>query len=394
MLRASVDRVARWIWDIWDFVWDIWDKERAMLYRKLGKTGLDVSVIGLGCAQLGSSETDYAVRVVRRALDLGVTYVDLARGYRDAEIKVGLALRPGERERLILSTKTSRRTRDDAWREINESLERIGVDYPDNVHLHALSSSADIDQRLGAGGAMEALLEAREQGLVHHIGCSSHHPDVLVEAVQRFPFEVILCILNLVERDALDELVPLCLRRGVAVTVMKPLATGLLPVPLALKWLLHDPVSLPIACAVPGATTVEEAAENALVGHVDLTLSAEERDRAQALQVEWAHKRCRICHRCEPCPAGVPLALTLGTDLMYDHYRTMGRAAFRTFPWSRDAVEKDAASRQKTMAAIESCVHCEDCENRCPYGLPIAEMLQAQLVEMREMMEVYRELGN
>ena len=169
-----------------------------MQYRKLGKTGLDVSVIGLGCAQLGSPNTDYAVRLVQRALDLGVTYIDLARGYRDAEIKVGLAIKAsllaGDRDKLVLSTKTSRRTRDEAWREINESLERVGTDYLDNVHLHALDSSEDIDKRLGPGGAMEALLEAREQGLVHHVGCSSHYPQTLVEAVQRFPFEVILCI--------------------------------------------------------------------------------------------------------------------------------------------------------------------------------------------------------
>ena len=139
-----------------------------MQTRKLGMTGLTVSAIGLGCAQLGSSSTEYAVRLVRRALDLGVTYIDLARGYRDAEIKVGLALRPGERERLALSTKRSRRAREEARREIDESLERVGTGHFDNVHLHALQSSADIDQRLGPGGAMAALPEAREQGRVHH----------------------------------------------------------------------------------------------------------------------------------------------------------------------------------------------------------------------------------
>jgi predicted aldo/keto reductase-like oxidoreductase len=238
---------------------------------------------------------------------------------------------------------------------------------------------------------MEALLAAREQGLVHHIGCTSHHPEVLVEAVQRFPFEVILCILNLVEREALEELLPLCLRRGVAVTVMKPLATGLLPAPLALKWLLNQ-ASPPIACIVPGATTIEEAAENALVGHGDLALSAGERDRVRALRVEWAHKRCRICHRCEPCPAGVPIGLTLGTDVMYDHYRTMGHETFRAYPWSRAAIERDVAERHKVMAAIQSCTRCGDCERKCPYGLPIVEMLHAQLGEMGAMMGVYEEV--
>jgi aryl-alcohol dehydrogenase-like predicted oxidoreductase len=362
-----------------------------VLYRKLGNTGLKVSAIGLGCAQLGSSCTGYAVRLVRRALDLGVTYIDLARGYRDAEIKVGRALRPGERERLVISTKTGRPTREGAWREINESLERIGTHYLDNVHLHGLKPGEDLDRRLGPGGAMEALIEAREQRLVRHIGCSSHHPQTLVEAVQRFPFEVILCILNLVEREALDELVPLCRKRGVAVTVMKPLATGLLPAPLALKWLLNA-ASPAIDCVVPGATTIEEAEGNALVGRADIELSAQERAQVRALQVEWAHKRSRICHRCEPCPAGIPIAMTLGTDVMYDHYRTMGLDAFRAFPWSKAAVEQDIASRTEVVAAIESCANCGDCERKCPYGLPIVEMLRSQLGEMREMMGVYEEV--
>ncbi len=359
-----------------------------MQYRDLGKTGLRVSAVGLGCAQLGSSSTEHAVGVVRRALDLGVTYFDLARGYRDAEIKVGLALTKEERKQVVLSTKTGRRTKEEAWREINESLERAGTDYLDNVHLHGLRSSEDIDRRLGPGGALEALLQAREQGMIHHIGFSSHIAEVAVEAVQRFPFEVVLVIMNLLNRAPLEELIPLCQEQGVGVTIMKPVATGLLPAPLALKWLLNQPV----ACAVPGATTPEEAEENALVGHGDLTLSEAEQAQIRALQAEWAHKRCRICRQCEPCPVDIPLAITLGTDLMYDHYRTMGREAFRAFAWSRAAVERDIKGRARVIAAIESCTRCGECEPRCPHGLPIVDMLQGQVVAMRDMVGIYEEV--
>jgi predicted aldo/keto reductase-like oxidoreductase len=354
-----------------------------------------VSAVGLGCAQLGSSSTEYAVQVVRRALDMGVTYFDLARGYRDAEIKVGLALSDKERKGVVLSTKTGRPTKEEAWREINESLERVGTDYLDNVHLHGLHSSEDIDRRLGRDGAMEALLQARAQGMVHHIGCSSHIAAVAAEAVRRFPFEVVLVIMNLVNQAPLEELIPLCQERGVGVTIMKPVATGLLPAPLALKWLLNATWSPPIACAVPGATTPEEVEENARVGHGDLTLSEAELAQIESLQAEWAHKRCRICHRCEPCPVEIPMAITLGTDLMYDHYRTMGRETFRAFPWSRAAVERDMKGRVKLIAAIESCTNCGECEARCPYELPIVDMLQSQMVAMRDMMGIYQEvLGN
>jgi CO dehydrogenase/acetyl-CoA synthase alpha subunit len=84
--------------------------------------------------------------------------------------------------------------------------------------------------------------------------------------------------------------------------------------------------------------------------------------------------------------------MTLGTDVMYDHYRTMGHETFQAFPWSRAAIEKDVESRQKVMAAIESCTHCGDCERRCPYGLPIVEMLETQLGEMKRMIGVHQEV--
>ena len=93
-----------------------------MQYRALGRTGLHASVIGLGAAQLSSSDTDYAVRMVRRALELGINYFDTARGYGDSEIKIGLALQGGDRGRAIVSTKTHGATRDEARRHIDESL--------------------------------------------------------------------------------------------------------------------------------------------------------------------------------------------------------------------------------------------------------------------------------
>ena len=95
-----------------------------MRYRKLGNTGMKVSVIGLGGVQLASSETEYAVKIVRKALELGVNYFDTARVYGDSEVKVGIALK-GERERVYISTKTTRRTKEEAWQHIRESLHRL-----------------------------------------------------------------------------------------------------------------------------------------------------------------------------------------------------------------------------------------------------------------------------
>jgi uncharacterized protein len=358
-----------------------------MQQRPFGATGLQVSAIGMGCAQLGSSSTEYAVRVVQRALDLGVSYLDVARGYRDAEIKIGLALQDRSREDVVLATKTGGKTRDDAWQHIQESLQRLDTDYVDVCHLHGLRQGDDMEQRLGAGGALEALVQAKEEGLVHHIGCTSHRWEALVEAIEWFPFEAILVPMNLVEPEPLKTLIPLCQERGVGVTIMKPVATGLLPAALALKWLLNQP----IATAVPGATTIEEAEENALVGHRPIALTDGEQAQIEALRLGYERSRCRVCGFCAPCPQGIGVSGHLGTDVMYDHYRTMGPEGFRAFDWSREAVERDLVSRREAIAAIESCDHCGQCEARCPYGLPVMEMLPRMLPVMRDMVAYYEE---
>jgi len=355
--------------------------------RKLGNTGLMVSAIGLGCAQLASSRTGVAVEIVRRAVELGITYFDVARIYGDAESKLGLGLE-GKRDDVVISTKTIRHTREGAWREINESLERLRTGYIDNVHLHRLQSGEDMDRHLGPGGSLEALIEARDQGMIHHIGCTGHRSDALIEALNRFDFEIILVPLNIVEREPLERLIPLCQERGVGVTIMKPLATGLLPASLALKWLLNQP----IASAVPGTTTLAELEANAAVGERPATLTTWERGVIQGFQEKLKHVRCHLCGLCHPCPQEIDIEATLGTDEIYNHYRTMGPAAFRSFPWSSEVVDKELVKRPRRIARIEACDGCGDCEERCPHGLPIMGMLANLLPGMRDMVSIYEEL--
>jgi aryl-alcohol dehydrogenase-like predicted oxidoreductase len=355
-----------------------------MEYRALGKTGISVSAIGLGAAQLGTASTEYALQIIHRAVELGVTYFDTARGYWDSEVKLGLALQ-GQREAAIISTKTWVKTRDEAMQQIEESLGRLRTDYVDNCHLHALQVGEDMDARLGPGGALEALIEAKEQGIVRHIGCTAHTCRALIEALHRYDFEVILVPMNIVNREPLRELVPLCQEKGVGVTIMKPVATGLLPATVALKWLLNQP----IATAVPGTTTLEELEENVRVGHNDYALTARDRAQIVACQAALERVRCRLCDECLPCPQEIALPLVLGSDVMYDHYRTMGGEDFGSFPWSRAAIERDLPNRHKVIAQIESCTRCGACEARCPHRLPMMDMLQSMVPVMVDMVTVY-----
>lgn len=357
-----------------------------MEYRNLGKTGMSVSCIGLGGGMLGSSRADYAVQIVERALELGVNYFDTARSYPDSEVILGAALR-GRRDSVYVSSKTGATTRDEAWRQIYESLQRLQTDYLDNYHLHGLQNEQDLNARVGPGGALEALVEAKEQGLIRHVGCTSHvSRQLLTEALKRYDFEIILVPMNIVEREPLDALIPLCLEKGVGISIMKPLATGLLPAQLALKWLMNQP----IATAVPGASTIEEVTANSLVGHMD-DPCLDEKEAAEAARLGGAldHVRCRLCRACEPCHVGINIAGTLGTDVIFDHYRTMGAQTFASFPWSRERVEGDHTPRRELIRQIESCDGCGSCEANCPYGLPVVSMLKDMVVPMKDIVRTW-----
>lgn len=352
-----------------------------MEYRPLGRTGFQTSVIGMGCAMLGNFGMAHGVALVERELALGANYFDTARMYGDSEIKLGVALQ-GVRERVFLSTKTAARDREDAWREVHESLERLRTDHVDNIHLHALASLPDVEARLGEGGALAALIRAREQGLTRYIGCTAHRWDVLMAALHRFRFDLVLVPMNLVERGPLEALIPYCREHGVGVTVMKPVATGLLPGRLALRWLRTQPIDV----AVPGVSTLAEVEENLSAGEGEATLSPEEERQVESLRAAWDRRRCRLCAECLPCPVGIPIDMHLGTDMMYDHYRSMGPEGFRAHSWGRAGIEGDLRYRRERVAAIEACTRCGECTRRCPYGLPVMEMILAMLPGMRDML--------
>ncbi len=358
-----------------------------MKKRPLGSTGIDVAPIGLGAAQLSSSEYDHSREIVFKALDTGVNYFDTAESYRDSEVKLGKALK-GERESVIISSKTCGKTKEEAATHVDESLQKLQTDYIDNYHLHNLTDMDDMNLRLG--GPLEALLEAREAGKIKNIGITGHtFPSVLVAALKCFDFDTFLVPLNIVEREPLAELIPLAIEKNVGVTIMKPVATGLLPAPLALKWLMNQD----IAVAVPGATTVAEMEENAGIGALDdYTLTAEEESEVASWALKLATDRCRVCMECLPCPSDIEIPGTLGTDVLYNHYRSMGPVSFSKFPWEPSRVEDDLQGRESLITKIndhDACDSCMQCESRCPYNLPIVSMLRTMVPNMEDMLDIW-----
>lgn len=200
--------------------------------RRLGRTGHESSVVTLGTAAIGRVDQAVADRAVQAALDAGVNHVDVAPTYGDAELRLQPWM-PRIRDRIFLGCKTRERSRDAAKAELHRSLGRLATDRLDLYQLHAVSKLADLDACTGSGGALEALLEARAEGLVRWLGITGHThdaPRTHLEALRRFDFDTVMFPLNFVlwadpayRRDA-EALLDACRQRDVGVHVIKAVA--------------------------------------------------------------------------------------------------------------------------------------------------------------------------
>lgn len=241
--------------------------------RPLGGTGHVATLFGLGGE--GVLRTDgraaEAVGVIERALDLGVNYFDTAPAYASSRDYYGAAL--GERRReIFLASKTHDRTRDGSLRLLDDSLRRLRTDYLDLWQLHDLRSRADLDRIFGPGGAIEALVRARDERRVRHLGITGHHdPAILLEALRRFEFDTLLVAVNPADVHRLSfiqTVLPEAARRGLGVIAMKVCCQGVLLSKggLSMDDCLGYALSLPGVCtAVVGCWTPEEVEDNARI---------------------------------------------------------------------------------------------------------------------------------
>jgi aryl-alcohol dehydrogenase-like predicted oxidoreductase len=166
--------------------------------RRLGRLGHQSSVLIYGAAALGEADQDTADASIRLALDAGINHFDVAASYGDAELRLGPWM-PEIRDRIFLATKTGLRDRDEAWTQINRSLERLRTDHVDLIQVHAVGDLPELDLVTRPGGSLEAVVRAREEGLAGAVGITGHGhdaPTTHLEALARFPFDTVLSPLN------------------------------------------------------------------------------------------------------------------------------------------------------------------------------------------------------
>ena len=237
--------------------------------RPLGNTGRPVTIFGLGGEGVLRTwgEEKAAARVITRALDQGVTYCDTAPAYAGSLDYYGATL--GERRgQIFLASKTHERTRDGSLRLLDESLRRARTDHLDLWQLHDLRTTDDLDRIFRKGGALEALQQAKAEGRVKHFGITGHHdPEILLEAMRRFPFDTVLVALNAADVHRLpfiSTVVADAVKRGMGVIAMKTCAQKRLLYRLTMAEALGYAWSVPgVSLAIVGCETPEEVDENA-----------------------------------------------------------------------------------------------------------------------------------
>jgi len=342
---------------------------------RLGKTEMMISKLGFGGIPIQRVSEDEAVGVVRRCLELGITFIDTANAYTTSEERIGRAIR-GQPQKPIIATKTGHRDREGVERHLNLSLERLGVDSIDLYQFHGVSDSKSLDMVLDPKGPMAVVKEAKKSGKVKHIGITSHSMDIAKEAVKTDQFETIMFPFNFITCEPADELLPLTREHDVGFIAMKPLAGGLLDnVAIAFKYLFQFPDIVPI----PGIEKVEEIEEivQVLAGSWEMT-GAEQRDM-ERLREELGTRFCRRCEYCQPCPEEIRISTVMN---------------IRSFAKRMPPERIFTGGLAEVMERAASCTECGECEEKCPYHLPIREMVAEQVKWYQEEKQKYLEVAS
>jgi uncharacterized protein len=334
----------------------------------LGNTGIKAVRLGFGGIPIQRVSEAQAIEVVLYALEQGMDFIDTSRVYTTSETRIGKALKETDKK-VAIATKSFNRTADGIQKDVEISLRELQLDSIDIYQCHGISSEADYRQITSPNGALAGLLKAKEQGLIGHIGITSHSLDLLEKIVDDGLFETIMVCFSFLEPAAGDTVIPKARKKGIGIIAMKPFSGGVIETPeIALKWALSFPDILVIA----GVEHKRLIDQNWRVFQESYDLTDDQNQKIQEIRNEFDEKFCRRCDYCLPCPAEIPIQFVLGIRSML---KRMGPGAMRT-PMFANMVKKAA-----------DCTVCGDCLERCPYNLPIPDMIKANREWVHERLE-------
>ena len=335
-----------------------------MEYRILGKTGLKISRMGFGGIPIQKIDEEGTRKLLHEMMEKGVNYIDSARGYTVSEQYIGYGLE-GIRDKFVLATKSMSRTKEAMVADIETSLGNFRTDYIDLYQVHN-PSMEQLDQVMGEGGALEALMEAKAAGKIGHIGLTAHSTEVFERALELDWVETIMFPYNIVEQQG-AELIHKCAEKNIGFIVMKPLAGGAIEdASLALRYVCSNP---DVTVVIPGMAEIHELEQNLAACSNTEPLTQEELKEMDKVREQLGTDFCRRCNYCAPCTVGINIPsvfLFAGYLQRYD-----------LADWA-----KDRYSTLKVKAS--ACIGCGKCEPRCPYHLPIREKLKKCAQDMGE----------
>ena len=329
-----------------------------MKMTELGKTGLKISRIGFGGIPIQRITAEETVELFKLLKDLGINFIDTARGYTVSEEYIGKALEVVGRKNFIIATKSMARTGDKLREEFNISKKNLNIDCVDLYQFHNVKTLEEYETITSEGGAYEEALKLKEEGLISHIGITSHNKDLLDRIIESKLFETIQFPYNPMERQG-EESLKKAHANGMGVITMKPLAGGAIKNKnYSLRFIFEQDF---VSAIIPGMASKEEAIENAQVGNNFTPLSDEERKVLMDEAKELGDHFCRRCGYCAPCTVGIDIP----TNFLMEGY------------YKRYNLQEWATSRYNQMNPnAKDCIECGVCEERCPYDLKIRDMLK------------------
>ena len=321
---------------------------------RLGRTNIVVNRNGFGALPVQRVNKEEAKVILKKAYANGINFFDSARAYSDSEEKIGLSL-SDVRKDIYIATKTMATTVEDFWRDLNTSLELLKTDYIDIYQFHNPSFCPKPND---GTGLYEAMLEAKEQGKIKHIGITNHRLYVAKEAVESGLYDTLQFPFSYLASDKEEELVRLCKEKDVGFICMKALSGGLITrSDVAYAYLAQFDNTLPIW----GIQKEKELDEFISYNDNPPVLNDEIKAIIEHDRQELAGEFCRGCGYCMPCPMGIEINQCARMSLML---RRSSSANWLSPHW------------QEEMKKIETCINCGKCKAHCPYDLNTPELLK------------------
>lgn len=321
----------------------------------LGNTNMKIKRVGFGGIPIQRITQEDTNLVIDELEKNGINFIDTARGYTVSEEYIGNSL-VGRRQKFYIATKSMSRDYEGMKKDIEISLKNLKTDYIDLYQLHNVKIE-EYETIFNEDKAFRALLEAQKEGKIKYIGITSHSIETIEKAIEDGKFDTIQFPYNIVE-DQADEAFKKAHEKGIGIIVMKPLAGGALDdATLAIKYILSKEY---IDVAIPGMDSIKQVKENVdVLNNLDLT--EEDKEKIDDIRATLGGKFCRRCEYCLPCPLGVNIPQNFLLEGYYTRYNLK--------EWSKERYDSLEGKASK-------CIACGKCETKCPYELPIIEMLK------------------